>query len=261
MSPLVLIGLLALGAKPSRPPVSLPMPPPPAVKPQPPAPPPPPPQAAPESPRPAEPPPSKEDAPARQRPLLSRLRVAGGVGPGFSLSGASGSLTPQGSSPVWLRGTARATLDLMRVGPGDLQVLLPIGIQGTSFRLSILGFVIQGSVFAFDVMPSVRYQAEIFPDLSLHAELGLGFGSFQTTIQQQFVGYQHVGAGGFGIRLGAGLEYKVFDQLRLLLQPMELTSFTVTSTVTQGGTTVTTTASAAEWAMVAGVVVPLGATP
>jgi len=246
MSPLVLIGLLALGAKPSKAPVSLPMPPPPAVKPQPP--PPPPPQAAPEPPRTAEP------APARERSLLSRIRLCAGVGPGVSLSSG---FTPDGSSPVWLRGTARATLDLMRVGPGDLQALVPIAVQGTGFRMSILGFVIQGSVFGLDVMPSVRYQAEVFPDLSLYGELGLGFGTFHTTIQQQFVGYQTASAGGFGVRLGGGLEYRLFDRLRLLLQPMELTSLTVTSTVTSNGTTVTSTASASEWSMVVGAVVPL----
>jgi hypothetical protein len=253
MSPLVLIGLLALGAKPSKPPVSLPMPPPPAVKPQP-------PQPPPEPPRPAEPPPpaKQEPPPDRERPLFSRIRVGAGLGPGFSLgSSASTGIAPQGSSPVWFRGQARATLDLMRVGPGDLQVLLPIAIQGAGFRMSVLGFLIQGSLFGLDVVPSVRYQAEVFPELSLYAELGLGFGTFQVTIQQQFVGYQTVSAGGLGVRMGGGVEYQLFDQLHLLLQPMELTTFTVTTTTTVNGMTVTSSTSASQWSLVLGAVVPL----
>ena len=251
MSPLVLIGLLVLGAKPSKPPVSLPMPPPPAVKPQP--------QPPPPSPEPAKPaePAVVRAAPERERPLASRIRLSAGVGPGFALDSGSSGATIQGSRPIYLRGSVRGSLDLMRLGPGDLQVLVPISVQGASFRFTILGFVVQGSIWGLDVMPSVRYQAEVYPDLSLYGEFGLGFGSFQTTIQQQFVGYQTVGAGGFGVRLGGGLEYRLLDQLRLLLQPMELTTLSVTSTVTQGGTTVTTTSTATEWSLSVGAVVPL----
>jgi hypothetical protein len=231
MSALVLVGLLLVGAKPSKP-VSLPMPPPPAVKPKP----PPEPEAAP-APAPAPAAEVKAEAPrqvAAGRTLLSKMRFSGGVGPGFSLS--SGGTSIQGvNNPVWLRGTVRATLDLAHVGPGDFQVMVPISLQGTAFRWNVLGLIIAGSMFGADVMPSARYQAEVFPDLSLFGELGLGFGLFQLTIQQQFLGYQSAGAGGFGVRIGAGIEYRVLDQIRLLVQPLELTALTVSSTVTQNG--------------------------
>ena len=122
MSALVLMGLLLMGAKPSKP-ASLPMPPPPAVKPKPP------------EPEPAPAPPPQETKPARPAggPLLSKIRLSGGVGPGFSLQGQ---LTPSGGTPVWLRGSVRATLDLLRAGPGDLQVMVPIALQGTGMWAS-----------------------------------------------------------------------------------------------------------------------------
>jgi hypothetical protein len=251
MSALVLVGLLLVGAKPSKP-VSLPMPPPPAVKPKP----PPEPEAAP-APAPAAE--VKAETPkhaAGERTLLSKLRLSGGVGPGFSLS--SGGTTIQGvNNPIWLRGTLRATLDLAHVGPGDLQAMVPISLQGTAFRWNFLGVIIAGSMFGADVMPSARYQAEVLPDLSLFAELGLGFGIFQVTIQQQFVGYQSAGAGGFGVRVGAGIEYRVLDQIRLLVQPLELTALTVSSTTTQNGQTITTTGNASQFSMIFGAAVSL----
>jgi len=216
------------------------------VKPQPPPP-------APEPARPEEPPAVKA-APERERSLASRIRLSGGVGPGFLLDSSNSGVTIQGSNPVFLRGSVRASLDLMRLGPGDLLAVLPIAIQGASFRFSVLGFIVQGSIFGLDVMPCVRYQAEVVPDLTLYGEFGLGFGTLQTTIQQQFVGYQSVGAGGFGVRLGGGLEYRLLDQVRVFLQPMEVTSLSVTSTNTTGGTN---SAIATEWSMFVGAVVPL----
>jgi hypothetical protein len=134
---------------------------------------------------------------------------------------------------------------------------VPIGVQGAGFRQTILGFLVAGSLFGLDVMPSARYQAEVIPDLTLFAEFGLGFGFFQVTLQQQFVGYQTAGAGGFGVRIGAGLEYRLLDQVRLLLQPMEVNSFTITSTVTQNGQPVTTTVGSSQWSMILGAAVPL----
>jgi len=205
-----------------------------------------------EEPRPA---PAATPAPAPappERSLLSRIQIGAGVGSGFSLSSGSSGLTGSGSPPPWVRGSIRGTLDLMRAGPGDLQLLLPVGIQGTSFNN-----IIQGSVLGVDVMPSIRYQAEVIPDLALFAELGVGFGSFQTTIQQPFMGYLVVQSGGAGLRMGAGLEYRVLGKLRLLVQPMELTALTVTSSVTVNGTTVTTTANASEWSLLLGAVHPL----
>lgn len=247
MSALVLVGLLLVGAKPSQP-VSLPMPPPPAAKPKP------PPEPAPD-PAPPPPPAAKAEAPKPAAgTLLSKIRISGGLGPAFTLGEG---VAPLGSTPVWLRGSLRATLDLAHLGPGELQILAPISVQGTGFRQTVFGFLVAGSLFGTDVMPSVRYQAEVMKDLALFAELGLGFAFYQVTLQQQFTGYQTAGASGFGVRVGAGVEYQLLDQLRLLIQPMEVTSLTVSSTVTQNGMTVTTTTGTSQWSMLFGAVVPL----
>jgi hypothetical protein len=250
MSALVLMGLLLVGAKPAKPPVSLPMPPPPAVKPNPPDP-------APEPPPPPAPEVVEQKAPA-QRALIDRIQLGAGAGPGFSLQGTTGLPSGvSGSNPIWFRGVARGTLDLLPLGPGTLQALLPIALQGAGFRINVLGFVFEGSLFAIEVMPSARYQAELLKDVFAFAELGIGWGTYQITIAQQFVGYQYAGATGFGVRLGAGIEYRLLDQLHVLIQPVELTSVGITTTVTQGGTTVTQTSQASQFSMILGLVVPL----
>lgn len=247
MSALVLMGLLLVGAKPAKPPVSLPMPPPPAVKPKPPDPAP--------APAPAE---VEQKAPPRERTLLDRIQLGAGVGPGFSLQGNAAVPTGvSGSNPIWFRGVARGSLDLLHLGPGDLQALLPIALQGAGFRITAFGFVFEGSLFAVEVMPSIRYQAEVLKDVFAFAELGVGFSGYQITIAQQFVGYQYGGASGFGVRLGAGIEYRLLDQLRILIQPVELTSVTLTTTTTQNGITVTQSAGESQYSMILGLVVPL----
>lgn len=249
MSALVLMGLLLVGAKPAKPPVSLPMPPPPAVKPKPPDP------APAPAPAPAE---VEQKAPPRERTLLDRIQLGAGVGPGFSLQGnAAVPAGVSGSNPIWFRGVARGSLDLLHLGPGDLQALLPIALQGAGFRITALGFVFEGSLFALEVMPSIRYQAEVLKDIFAFAELGLGFGSYQISIAQQFVGYQYANAGGAGVRLAAGIEYRLLDQLRVLIQPVELTSLSLTTSVTQNGITVTQTSGVSQYSMILGLVVPL----
>jgi hypothetical protein len=92
----------------------------------------------------------------------------------------------------------------------------------------------------------------VFPEVALFAELGLGFGNYSVTIQQQFVGYQTVSAGGIGVRLGAGAEYDLGGSLKLLLQPLELLTLSATTTQTVNGMTVTSTSSASQWALILG---------
>jgi len=253
MSALVLMGLLLVGAKPAKPPASLPMPPPPAVKPKPPDP-APAPAPAPAAAKPAE---VEEKAPP-QRALIDRIQLSAGVGPGFSLQSAAGLPSGvSGSNPIWFRGVARGTFDLLHLGPGELQALLPVALQGAGFRITAFGFAFEGSLFSVEVMPSIRYQAELLKDVFAFGELGVGFGTYQITIAQQFVGYQYGGASGGGVRLAAGIEYRLMDQLRLLIQPVELTALTLTTTVTQGGTTLTQSSSVSQFSMIGGLVVPL----
>src|SRR5690349_9358242 len=150
MHALVLMGLLLVGAKPAKPPVSLPMPPPPAAKPKPPDPAPPPAPA----PEPAAAPAAAavhETAP-RERALIDRIQVSAAVGPSFSINGNVAVPGVSGSNPIWFRGVARGTFDLLKLGPGTLQALLPIALQGAGFRINVLGFVFEGSLFAVEVM-------------------------------------------------------------------------------------------------------------
>src|SRR6185295_5299020 len=167
MSALVLMGLLLVGAKPAKPPVSLPMPPPPAVKPKPPDP------APAPAPAPAAKPAEVEEKAPPQRALIDRIQVSAGVGPGFSLQSAAGLPSGvSGGNPIWFRGVARGTFDLLHLGPGELQALLPVAFQGAGFRITALGFVFEGSLFSVEVMPSVRYQAEVLENVFAFGELG-----------------------------------------------------------------------------------------
>ena len=129
--------------------------------------------------------------------------------------------------------------------------------SSAGFRITALGFVFEGSLFAVEVMPSARYQAELFKDIFAFAELGLGWSTYQITLAQQFVGYQYGGASGFGVRLAAGIEYRLLDQLRILVQPVELTALTLSTTTTQGGTTITQSVGESQFSMILGLVVPL----
>jgi len=209
------------------------------TKPTPPPPPPPAPAPAPRAPAPAQ-----EDANA---PLLAqhgqrRLFIAAGLAPSFVVSPANSGM------PVMLRAVAKAYLDLVTIGPAQLQVAVPLGFETGRMTTAFAPITFYG----FDLLPSIRASFLMLPQVHGYAELGVGFGVLNTTAEIRYLGFSSATGAGMGVRVAVGAEYELSDRFRFFAEPLSVLSETLTTTTTFNGSTLTATASSSQWALLVG---------
>lgn len=175
-----------------------------------------------------------------------RLYLGVGLGPSFVFSPASSGM------PVMWRALAKVYLDLIAVGPAQLQVAVPLGFE--TGRITLPGDRYSPVSFnGYDLLPSIRASFSLLPQVHGYAELGVGFGIFTTTAELRYVGFSSATGSGLGVRIALGAEYQLTERIRLFAEPLSILSESLTTTVTgYNGTTYTVTSSTAQWALLVG---------
>jgi len=181
---------------------------------------------------------------ATSRELSVREPTIGpGFGPGFSLAGG----------PSILRLGARAGITLMQIDRNlVLQALLPFTVGYANSTVSSgLGSNVTTTIWGFEMLPSARVTGSLMPKVQLYGDVGLGFLFYQVSTPFPFVGTLSGSAAGLGIRLAAGLDYALTDNLSLLAEPIGLLFNTASSvTYNVNGNTVTASGgSGSQWQM------------
>lgn len=206
---------------------SLPMPPPPVLKP-------------PAAPAPAPEVTEKKEVASGQKGGLPPITLGAMLGPAFQLSDASVSV-PGAGNPIWGRLVAHGTFPFMKLDEVNIAFGLALGLQ----QFSLPGT--EGiTSYGFDLFPTGRATFHLLDKLSAYGELGLGLVVYRTTFQIPFTGYQGIGANGLGVRIGGGLSYALSDTLSLIIEPASLLMVNTTTSVTVQGQTITASAKGSQ---------------
>lgn len=174
-------------------------------------------------------------ASVQQSRRIPPLDIGVTIGPAMVLNSQASGVPP------YFRLGGRADLRLLQHDKIGISAGIGVGLAGAVGSYSILGQTIPFSATMFDFYPSGRATLSVAKDVGLYAELGLVLGYAASTVQQQFVGNVSAGAGGAGLRLALGAEWRLSPSMALLIEPMALNVFS--SSYSVNGTTVNQSAT------------------